>query len=848
LRGGGPPPAGTSTLLSERPPPPAAAGDPAPAGAPADPRKELCRELAALLAEPGGLRAARLLQENGLLQAPHGAASAAGLPDTVQTTGQQTPAPRPISIWQPRLRAGEPVWVRPDPLPLGDHFAARLELAPKRAPLPLRVCLFGESTAAGYLYAPHLTPAQVLEAQLRAVAGAGACEVIDLARTNETLPGLLATLLAALQIQPDVVVLFAGNNWTLLETPEVSPYVPSTTARQRYALALREAGVAGPVRLAEERLRQRAESACAEIAAIAAAVGIPVVAVVPEVNLADWHNRQPVPWLPGGATARWYALYRRALRRLAGPGGSPSAAAAAIRMGARGAEPVAPASATDASVAPSGTHSTALAATVKPAAAAEAAASIVAIAQEMQHLDGGLCPTTWRLLAEAAALAGDLAEARRACLAEIDAAAYATQAFLAAPQAGSAPRELLRRAAAVHGWACVDLPAIFAAHTGSPLPGRRLFLDYCHLTREGMHLAMAAVAAEVLRLSGMEAGEPDWRTLAAGLPQPAVSPETDATAMFGAAVHGAHRLLPLGAKASFLEPWCEAALDASPGVEGAMLDLLAARCAPCPAVLSAAQQRNLASPYRLGLAHGWRYDHLDADLIEAIVAVLERRGRPARREATRLLLAHHGIRRAGSELAVPPLYHWEPLERFYPELMSFEDLPQRGTHRSPWPEATYCLVCDGESDVGCELTLRLPAVPGADLAGGGEMREPGRRAHRRGTAGGQAGAGSPAGPSHRVGASHRTPGARSRRANVGVLVNGVPVAAVAASGHWTRAAVRIGREHLHPGLNRLTLRWPAPPPHGEAALRAAVERLELGLTADLHPVFGEVFSLLARPC
>jgi hypothetical protein len=668
------------------------------------------------------------------------------------------------------VRAGEPVWVRPDPLPLGDHFAARLELAPKRAPLPLRVCLFGESTAAGYLYAPHLTPAQVLEAQLRAVAGAGACEVIDLARTNETLPGLLETLLAAVQIQPDVVVLFAGNNWNLLETPEVSPYVPSTTARQRYALALREAGVAGPVRLAEERLRQRAESGCAEIAAIAAAVGIPVVAVVPEVNLADWQNRQPVPWLTGGATARWYALYRRALRRLARHGGGGSAASAAV----------------------------------------------IAAAREMQRLDGGLCPTTWRLLAEAAVLAGDLPEARRASLAEIDAAAYATQAFLAAPQAGSAPRELLRRAAAVHGWARVDLPAIFAEHTGSPLPGRRLFLDYCHLTREGMHLAMAAVAAEVLRLSGMEAGEPDWRTLAARLPQPAVSPEIDATAMLGAAIHGAHRLLPLGAKASFLEPWCEAALDASPGVEEAMLDLLAARCAPCPAVLTAAQQRNLASPYRLGLAHGWRYDHLDADLIEAIVRVLERRGRPARREATRQLLAHHGIRRAGSELAVPPLYHWEPLERFYPEVMSFEDLPQRGTHRSPWPEATYCLVCDGESDVGCELTLRLPAVTEADPARGGGMREPGRPARRRG--------------------------------RVGIHVNGVPVAVFAASEHWTRAAVRLGRERLRPGLNRLTLRWPAPPPHGEAALRAAVERLELGLAADIHPVFGEVFSLLARPC
>ncbi|MFP5286267.1 MAG: hypothetical protein ACLGI9_11060, partial [Thermoanaerobaculia bacterium] len=62
------------------------------------------------------------------------------------------------------------------------------------------------------------------------------------------------TVRASLQIQPDMLVIFVGNNWNLLETPEVSPYAPSVRARQRYAQALRE-GIEGPVRLAEEELR-----------------------------------------------------------------------------------------------------------------------------------------------------------------------------------------------------------------------------------------------------------------------------------------------------------------------------------------------------------------------------------------------------------------------------------------------------------------------------------------------------------------------------------------------------------------------------------------------------------------
>src|SRR5262249_48392250 len=145
-----------------------------------------------------------------------------------------------------------------------------------------------------------LTPAGVLEAQLRAVAGDDAVEVIDLARTNETLGSLVATLESAVQIQPDVVVVFAGNNWNLLETPEVSPYAPSAAARPRCAEAGREAGPAGPVTLAAGRLREIVSAAAERTALIARAIGVPVIIVVPEVSLAGWESRQPLLWPAGG--------------------------------------------------------------------------------------------------------------------------------------------------------------------------------------------------------------------------------------------------------------------------------------------------------------------------------------------------------------------------------------------------------------------------------------------------------------------------------------------------------------------------------------------------------------------
>jgi hypothetical protein len=648
-------------------------------------------------------------------------------------------SPRPISIWQPRTLDGETVFVRPEPGPFGDHYATRRELRPKRAELPLRVAFFGESVAAGYLYAPHLTPAGALEDHLRA-AGGDDFEVIDLARTNETLAGLLATVRASLQINPDVLVLFTGNNWNLLETPEVSPYAPAVAARQEFAAALRAEGLAGPVRLARERLRATAEAVFDEIALIARAVGIPVVVVVPEVNLGDWESRQPVPWLPGDEVARWHRLYEEAT--------------ACLDRG-------------------------------EPTAAEEKARALLI-------LDGGGCPTGWRLLARARRALGDESGAAEAARAEVDAARYSTLAFLGAPQATSEVQGLLREMAGRHGFTLIDLPAVFAAHTGSPLPDRRLFLDYCHLTAEGIGAAMAAVAAAVLDLSGLIESPPDWRTLAARGPR--VSPEAEATARFGAAVHSAHRLLAVGPKPELLAHWCAAALDASPGIAGTFLDLVEARSAPGPAVLTAAQQRNAVSPYRLLLQHGWQWDHLDADVIEAIRAVLTARSLAAGDEIDRRLLAFRAVTDdAATELAAPPFFYlWEPLERFYPDVMTFEDLAAPAYLRCPWPETSFCLLTQGDRDLDVELTVRLP---------GGEGR-------------------------------------------VAVAVNGREIGSFAAGERWTRAHLRIPRPALRTGLNRLTLRWPAPPPLGGDPFAAAIERLELGLAADLHPVFGEVFSLL----
>jgi hypothetical protein len=243
-----------------------------------------------------------------------------------------------------------------------------------------------------------------------------------------------------------------------------------------------------------------------------------------------------------------------------------------------------------------------------------------------------------------------------------------------------------------------------------------------------------------------------------------------------------------------------------PTVIDALVDVAEARTAPVlggptPAVLTAAQGRNLASRHRLLLQHGWRWDFLDADILRALLKIWREVGQEASAEALEArLLAHHcPAPDRPLDLLAPP-YLWDPLERFFPEVMAAADLPGRATLRSPWPEVSFCRVAAPGETQRLTLTVRLPQIAGEE---------------------------------------------DRRQGALTVLVDDEPVALLDIGERWRRHAVAL--LPAAPGvLSRLTLRWPPlPAVHGlgEVAVAAALRRLEEGLEADLHPIFGEVATL-----
>jgi hypothetical protein len=646
-----------------------------------------------------------------------------------------TQTPHPISIWEPRRdENGRFHFIRPQPLALGDHYAGRISIPAEKAAGTTRICFFGESAAAGYLYAPHITPAKVLEHHLNKAASAAQYEVIDLARTNERIDTLVATAEQAMQLQPDMLVVFAGNNWNLLETPEVSPYYPSVIDRQSFAKSWQEQGWMGPVEWAAKQMMNKVGVGYGRLQTIAQQANIPLIVIIPEVNLADWETRQPAPWMGGENGRFWYDAYFAAVDAIAN----------------------------------------------------EQWQVLLKLADDMLTLDNEQCPTSWRLLATAHQGLGNAERSRLAAEMAINTTHYATLGFLAAPQISVMGQELLRRTAKFHDFQIVDLPQILPQITGSHLPGRDLFADYCHLTEEGMHVTMGLTTAEILGQSAAP--------LIPQLTRFAASPEAIAAARFGAAMHTAHRHLPVNPNNEMIRYWCEQALAASPSVVDAMLDVAEARCAPLPAVLTAAQQRNVKSPFRLQHQHGWQYPYLDAALIDAMLTVLAAHNPAAHEQMLNMIVAARGIGAGDVELLAGGFYLWEPLARFYPETMSYADIQKSAIFRAAWPETSFALVVGGETAVSLTLTHRLPYPDCAGL--------------------------------------------------IDLMVNNHHVSQLNATNQWQTNTVKLPTHSLEKGLNKLTIKWPPLPERD--GMTHTIHKLNRGEAANLYPVFGELFSVTIR--
>jgi hypothetical protein len=675
----------------------------------------MAQEMAEALSRDGAAAVA-LMQRFGLL---------AGLAKNSATHDAAPDRTGRIGIWEPRGAAEPGAYERSAALRAHWPYWADVQTIPAKGEKK-RIVLLGESVAYGFFYAPGFTPAQVLERLVSDILGT-AVEVVDLARAGLLAAELGALAGGALALEPDLCVIFAGNNWLPGELPP-----PFSLERSLEAAVLREGGVSAYKELRERKLFEQVETQMRRsFGKLAQAV--PVVLMVPDFNLADWPLDPEVdaPWLPAGGNRRWLEC-RAAARRALSAGEIETA---------RG------------------------------------------LAREMLDLDGGTAGSGWVLLADCARRssgAGDLAAAR-ACREKARDARLWDNDRKGTWTHGKI-QEALRLWGAEAGAAVVDVPAVFAAWQHGELPDRRLFLDFCHMSAQGIRVAMAAAAQETARRLDGALPVPTLEELVAQAPAP--SPRLEAEACLTAGFFNAHFGQHGEPMAHFFR---EAAR--SPEVAGILRESLElqVRRAPFWARAAAARLASslLTSQLRDRLLATGR-EFFSAEMLTAMADSLEAEGRPARAFLDELQRGERSLSEIPQDLLAPynapsmvdrnVLWEGSYFYRAYSTVSSF-----------PW-------VCRAPHEVGLVLTCRRTAAVHVPCQ---------------------------------------------------VLVNGAPLLVISPGAAWETFRFTASASQVRAGVNWLEIRWSADLPPGEERIAQAAEEIENGRPYSLVPVFAEIHTFTA---
>lgn len=577
-----------------------------------------------------------------------------------------------------------------------------------------RVLLLGESAARGFLYDPDFNPAKALEAALPRVLGQPV-EIIDLAKIDLKAPQLLGLLGTVLALEPDALVVFAGNNWQ------------SAGKRDRHleATVLREQGALGLKELREQSIAASVDFLRWQLTELSA--DLPIVLVVPEINLADWRldAKADVPWLPLGRNRRWLECRTAAFSALA-----------ALRLD-----------------------------------------EAEALAREMVDLDGGTAASGWSILADCARSRGDLSTARTYLEKARD--AHTWDFTHQTPRTLSVIQQALRDCALPGRIAIVDLPSCFARWQSGELPGRRLFLDYCHLSAEGIRVAMAATALELANL--LDAAPPlsEMEMLANNIPMP--SPHLEATAHFAAALHSSC----WGQSNPFISYLCHEAARQSDEVAQAMWEYLEVQTRRAPTWACAAFERlsSVATPFlRSYILHNPKL--FQPVLLPAIADALEKNGLPA-------LAFLDELRKKERSVSDHPLDLLDPYHRSSLSDLDFEWPPY--FRRAYSPTSRYPWVSCAPRDTDFTLNCR----------------------QRGGT----------------------NPG------ECQVRINGTCVIRLPLTHEWNTLRFSAPGNLVQSGVNWLEIEWPVNLQDGEEEIGHIAREYELGRFVPLLPTFAEISFL-----
>jgi hypothetical protein len=542
---------------------------------------------------------------------------------------------RKIGIWEERSN-GEGLFVRTDN-PDWPRWA-NMECIPPKGHRK-RVVLLGESVARGYFYDPYFNPASALETIFSRV-GADHVEIIDLAKTGISLEELLEVMKESEALAPDAYVVFAGNNWSGFADL-------STSVSARVAEIIRSGGDVEQVKSCHAaHVEERVRYAMKSMADVGRAIAVPVVFILPEFNLLDWHHEgsDQLPFLSSDETASWESAYVEARNALE-----------------------------DKRFETATSH-----------------------AQRMLELDQGTTSKGYEILAHCALTRGDIPEARQ--LLEMGRDAGLFLPWTRTPRCSSTVQTVVRLETQSSGFFLVDLPRVFSALSSGGLPDRNLFHDYCHMTSAGIRIAMTSTAAVLLPLlSGKHLDvsammHADWR----------IEPQVEAEAFLLSAIHNAWG----GQREEVIRYQCEQGLDRTPRASETFFRLLDSHLHALPYAMSKSfapfwENKGPVAKYFFQLKLKPEKELLPS-LVSVLADVLESRMPEIRQFVESRLQEHQGLRKNSLNMlslsnscisSLDVMKYWQ-----YDEII----------YCATSPHSNFSLVTDGTCCVQLTITLRIP--------------------------------------------------------------------------------------------------------------------------------------------
>lgn len=691
---------------------------------PSEPSKRIAKELSRLIVSAGASDSEKEELLKQLPQMQHSTAERDNQRLPVQRAGNGS-----IGIWR-KLSNNDKTYYRRDPERMFEwtKWANVHELhvnAGRR-----RVVLLGESVARGYLYDPYYTVAGELEAILNGVGGLENTEVIDLARISIGMDDLLEVLHSCTALEPDMVVIFAGNNWAFDMLGGLMEH-----DYERLFSIFKKDLYAGVKCFLDEKFSQIVSMFLKTVSESFVGKGVPVVFVIPEFNLKDWrssHAEHVASWLPDNGMEEWLAAKREAESALQN----------------------------------------------------KKADRLRACAMRMIALNSSN-PLGHELLARYYIVTEQYTNARTCYEAARD--TVIINGVITTPRCYKAIRDSILAIAPKLGIKVVDLPGIFNSELSGHLPGRTMFLDYCHLTVDGIKLAMRYTARLIIEM--ITGQQVDVEHIKAS----EIYPErhVQAIAHFGAAIHNAHN----GQAPSIIQYHCNKAVAFSASVSQAMMKYAdfgtrytsTLLCRSFEEVVVAGDMKQYEGGFQ-SLAHPKGRKIMDIALVNAIANALCTLDVDLHATVDELRVNEHGVSSEGTDL----LESFYRMQEYYDGNVGLEHI----IFRSRAVKSIFVFI-KSRNSTALEFSI-----------------------------------------------TYRIPGKVDNTKFIEISLNGRErcIAALPVSSNWCRHSFVVEKEWLRDGVNELAISWPYLPAQLAVEHASSLE----DIYKAIHPVLGEISSFSVK--